>query len=781
MSRVAKDKPYKTLVAGFITEATGLTFPENSAQDIDNCDIELKGTVRRRLGLTEEADGVPIGSGDLATIVFPAGSGGYYSTSDSGTLTVQQPKLAVTVHQWPHPGGHTNLNFVVFQVGNKLIVRNWDAIPISDVAGITTVSTGPFEFDVGDPTTGMIYSVFRGIGSQTPLQSSSGFGHLWFTSKNVFPFYLQFNEDTSISLAPVGYDAANPSYVHGRFDIRDFNGVPDGLKNDERPVTLSDEHRYNLLNQGWYDDLIVNYSVAGTTTPPGSFPSNSMQWILGRNPFGLFAANDIDSIDFGNANAPRGREIYNALVGSRDNIAGGDGGPSKGTTPGGYVTPPLVDFSGAYNEMADNAFTSTAFFAGRVWFAGDVNIKRPNGVYFSKTLSKIEDSGVYMQEGDPTAQYFNAILATDGGVIYITEAATILKLQPYGSGLLVMADNGIWFIYGGTGTGGFTATNFSVEKISSTGLMSPSSVVQTDTAVMYFAENSIQAIALPQTGIVPTVTDIALTKIFTFYANINRDARTRAQGAYDPISKKIFWSYIDSETFGSPTNQSTYTNMLVLDARTGAFTKYSFTTDYNHYFVNGPGFPKRTITGVSTDPNSEFRNSLKVVILDGPGQALRIAEFDDATFTDYAEMASYTPQNYTSYVITGEETLGDLQRNKQATYVHSFFKRTETGFVVDDAGDLVLANPSGCTVQFRWDWHTTDGGNRWSKPQVAYKLRRAYLPTSPSDPLDIGDSIEYTKLKARGKGRSLSVSYTSVPNKDFQLYGWSIAFTASGV
>ena len=36
---------------GFITESTGLNFPENAATDTDNCEYTIVGDVNRRLGI----------------------------------------------------------------------------------------------------------------------------------------------------------------------------------------------------------------------------------------------------------------------------------------------------------------------------------------------------------------------------------------------------------------------------------------------------------------------------------------------------------------------------------------------------------------------------------------------------------------------------------------------------------------------------------------------------------------------------------------------------------
>ena len=780
MARATQDKGYRTFVNGLITEATGLTFPENSCRDIDNCDIELKGTVRRRLGLNEEPGGYSMNVGELDDTTN-SGSvlAGPYSRLPTVSETCDKTQIAVTVHPWPQPGG-ADLNFIVFQVGNRVFVQDWDNEAVSDPSAIAEHVTGPSSFLLDDVTNGLVYNTSHIEAAKTPLQGTPGLGRLWMTSPSHIPFYLDYNPVTKVlDLRPIGYDAADVLTLYGRLDIRDFNGVQDGEAIQNNPIVLSAKHKYNLYNQGWTDVQIVPYQAS-----QGNYPNNTQQWILGKDSSDNFDPALLVKQDFGNSPAPKGRAILHALFGDRDGAFAG------------------IAFANAEDEKADTSFTACAFYAGRVWLAGERNLKRQNGVYFSRTIQKVQDAGTLMQENDPTSEHFSDLLATDGGVIYITEAQRILRMVPFGAGLLVMATNGIWFVYGGQG--GFTATNYSVEKVSATGIIGASTVAATEQQVVFFAENSIHVVALPENGVIPAVVDIAEKKVFSYYGLINRAARERANACYDAISKKVFWSWQDQD----PEDQTgLYDRMLILDSRTGAFTKYSFTVDNVDYFGNSVVFPKRSITRpqnlenvvtatngtvihategnvvafVDASDEDEFLNSVKVVILDGTAEAIRIAEFYDINFRDYRTMSNYAVQNYISYVVTGDEILEDMQRNKQATFLHSYFNRTETGFELASDDSVIAVRVSGCTVVAQWDWHNTGSGHRWSAAQRAYRYRRPYTPVDENDEFDTGEEIVYTKLKIRGKGKALTLRYESEEQKDFQLLGFSVAFTANGV
>lgn len=811
MPRAAQDKPYSTFITGFITEATELNFPENALKDVDNCDIDITGRLRRRLGLNEEAGGYTVGAGLLANTLFTAGTnGGVYSNTLAANVTVPAEQIAVTAHVWPTPAGQEGLYLVVLQIGNTLIFRNWDGAAVSDPNFLNGLVLNPgLSLRIDNPTgfsnSGFVYKTTVDVCAATPLQGSVGFGRMWMSSSAVFPFYLEYDPVTKLITAnPIGYDAAVTIYQHGRMDIRDFNGVPDGLQPNQWQASLTQEHEYNLVNQGWDAPTpivgnvgTVQYYVNHSAT--AQYPPNNMQWFRGQDitttPPGGFNPVILDQISFGNTLAPRGSVTINALTGSKDHI------------PTQSPTFPVLNFNGKYDEPSTTGFETVAFYAGRVWLAGDTNLKRSNGVYFSATLRKISDSGVFMQVGDPTSEYLSDLLATDGGVIYITGADRIIKLIPFGAGILVFAHNGVWMISGdGTG-GGFTANNFTIQQVSSTGLIGPNALSASDQALFYFSQNSVIGVTLPAQGTIPIVQDIGRQKVFTFYNKINRDARTNARAVYDEISKKIFFFYLDEPTYSYPSFQTAYNKMLILDTRTGSFTKYSFTVTIasgSTFFALSGGFTDRypvqpeqidlvyrgvdqvlvgTDNVVTFEPSAlseNFINNYRVIVSDAANQCVQILQFYDLGFTDFATMGA-NATDYVSYAQTHPETLGDLQRDKQATYVHTFFTRTEDGFLTNPDGNLTASRPSKCTFQGQWDWQNTATGNRWSRVQQAYRYKRPYTPTGPSDTYDTGEGVIHTKLKVRGEGRALSCLYTSVTGYDFELLGFSIPYTANSV
>lgn len=784
MPRAAQDKPYVRFSNGFITEASGLNFPEGSVQDIDNCNIQLDGSVRRRFGLDQESGGTPI--------QFQRAEG------------INDEDLAYSTHQWDNADGDSSRKYVVIQVGNTLLFRNENNEALSSPNVLD--SGGEFSLDISDfvrtpselGTNAPFFVDTIEEGAKFVLQSSSGVGRLWMTSQAHFPFYLEYNSELDVFQA-FGVGKSSDPNSSRTFYIRDFNGVEDGLAVDTQPSTLSKEHLYNLLNQGWPSDKIKAY-YDSFLTGTKLYPANSQQWLLGKKDSDdTFDGELLRKQDFGNSPAPKGRAKIDPLVGSKDNIF------THTFTPD---IPSPLSFDRAQDESSLKGWKCVAFFAGRVAFAGDVNKKRPNGIYISKIITKPADAGVFGQENDPTSEHYPDLLPSDGLVVYIPEAESIELLSPFLDGLLVFARNAVWFIRGSDAS--FSATNYSVDKISTTGCLSPNSIVKSDKVNLFFAKNSIHAVSSGNNY--PVVEDIAEQKILKFYNSIPLEARAGASSVFDTVSKKAMWLYSDNP-FGG---YKIYNHVLLLDLRTGAFTKHSFYSvgdDTREFGIIGavPNDDKvnpkyqdtvvvgsdAVVVGSETVTSGAFvfdtfeetvENNVKFLVVSNEylqtGSFVHICDFNSLEFLDFLSIPNPTGNgvDYQSYVIPAPETLGDLQRNKQATYVHSFFKRTEKRFsqLTPDA-PVDYDRPSGCFVTGVWDWQVGSSNKRWSTPTQAYKPKGPKPVFADQPALPTTEGIVYSKVKVRGKGRSLAVKYSSETGKDFVLLGFSSAITANGV
>jgi hypothetical protein len=99
--------------------------------------------------------------------------------------------------------------------------------------------------------------------------------------------------------------------------------------------------------------------------------------------------------------------------------------------------------------------------------------------------------------------------------------------------------------------------------------------------------------------------------------------------------------------------------------------------------------------------------------------------------------------------------------------------RTEDGFQ-DVSGDVIPNKESSCKLQARWEWANSPNGNKWGREFETYRYNRFYMPEDINDDYDTGDKLIVTKNKLRGHGKTLSLKFSTSPNKDCNLLGWSM-------
>ena len=189
---------------GLITEATGLNFPENAATSASNCVFTLIGDVVRREGINFQANGT--------------------------TTTVDRTNSAMSSYVWNNPGGDGNSKLLVKQIGGTLYFYN--------IATATVTSPLSTQLLAGNIL--LLASVGNTLDTTAECQYADGNGYLFVYHTSCDPFAVSYNP---VTLA-VTVNAIN-------VQIRDFTGVNDGLPVNNRPTTLSDDHKYNLANQGW--------------------------------------------------------------------------------------------------------------------------------------------------------------------------------------------------------------------------------------------------------------------------------------------------------------------------------------------------------------------------------------------------------------------------------------------------------------------------------------------------------------------------------------------------
>lgn len=754
MSQAKTNKLYRTFLKGLVTEASPLTFPPDTSYDEDNCLIFVAGNRSRRLGIDFEED---------------------YAFSDYGLSEDNAVNHALIEYVWRNVQDVEGLDFLCHQSGNKVYFYNCSGTPVS-------ANQKSFSVDLS------LYTVAGYVGAETvPVQMISGKGYLFIASSCINPLIVEYDPLTdTISVDTI------------EILIRDFDGVDDTLAVDEEPTTLSNEHKYNLMNQGWV--ATATQTVSSPTlfgkfrqlTPPnttttvdiiqkyktviGKYPGNNKQWFLGKVEIeadgyrpGDFNPTLLNKVHVGNSRAPRGHFIYSAFNKDRSAVSG---------IPGLAVA-----------QEATRPST-IAFASGRIFYG------HTNNVYFSQILSEKHKAGLCFQDNDPTAEDLSDLLDNDGGVIPIPVADKIVLTKEVSNGIMVFANNGVWLISGGEK--GFSATDYQITKVSAIGTDAPHSIVDTENHIYWWSKTGIQRLEQQQGmfGSTGAFTSVNLTEntIDRLIKDIPATLRKYVKGAFDYGTNTVHWLYADAVVGKS----YFYNKFINFNIVTESFFPWSLPSE---------SFPYVTGLYVTSDINRidndqiiyvdsdvVYVNSEEVIIegtqLSAKDSFINYVVAYSNVSTYFFTMGNFTNDNYVdwekwddegseynSFVETGYEILDDATRNKAIIYLQPFFRQTEENFI-PDGDDYTLDQQSSCYLTTKWDWSNTSASNKWSTKIQAYRLQRV-PPVDPSNlSLNTGFKIVTTKNKIRGTGRAIQFRFEcSEANRNFDLLGWQVFYT----
>lgn len=757
MPKQSQKVEVNNFIKGLITEASPLNFPDNASLDEENYELNRDGTRDRRLGLGLES--------------------GYALRSAPIPFSAFDPANIVN-YKWIAVSGDASRNFLVVQ-SNKFL--DFFDLGVDDISN--TGYKGRLEV--------------ASFPDNTRFSFTSAEGRL----------VVAAGHD---SIAIVEYDGSVFSVTYDTIKVRDVWGVEEtttaSYETDPsfRSTSIPSQHQYNLYNQSWG---VPRKNSVGTLSDPASiyfgslavYPSNSeMVWpglqfqpvSGGTTPYERIFPNLYTEVLGAGARASKGYFVIDLLKRGTSRAAAFVANKTKyPELTYGSVTVPADTTSGGATVVTE--------FAGRVWYAGfegavtDGDKRSPNlsnFAVFSQLVRSRQDFTKCYQEGDPTSREGNDLVDTDGGFVRISGANRILHMINLGSSLIVLADNGVFAVTGGSDYG-FTATNYKSERLSSFGCISRSSVVVEGGRAFFWSEDGIYAIAKDQFGSFQ-VTNITEKTIQTFYEAIPNPSKEMSRGVYDPVAKKIRWVYKDGITFTSTSE----TKELILDTSIGAFyVNRIYNSSANTFEAVGIFASEAFQRGVvdvsvlagaddvlsSTDSviitetirQSGIQSARFVVAVAQSGSYYyTIGYYNNTDFRDWME-SDGVGVDAKAFLVTGTVTGGDSAIAKQIPYLTMHFRRTESGVTPE----LVPDKQSGCLVRSQWDWSESEASNKWSSLFQAYRFKRVQFVESADDAFDTGFSVVTSKNKLRGRGDAFSLYMETEPYKDCRILGWRLS------
>lgn len=644
--------------------------------------------------------------------------------------SINRAEAAVTSYLWKNVSGDGNLTLVVMQVGGTIYFYRTDAASLSAGAVSTTITL----------------STYLASGAPTPntieCQFATGNGLLFVTHPYCDPFYVSYVNDT---------DTATGNLI--TIKIRDFEGdTADTETVDSRPTAtlagLDVNHLYNLYNQGWNTTNLTAWDTSQTTMPSNA----DVMWRF-KNSSDAFDMATLANVISGNTPAPRGHFIMTLSNQDRDAAAGTTGATDTTTS---FYRP-----------------STCAFFSGRVFYAGINYSTFVSKIYFSQIAERNDQYAKCYQQNDPTAEALFDLLPSDGGVIAIPDAGTIYKLVSIAGSLLVFSSNGVWSVTGSTGIG-FTATDYSVSKISSITSTSAASFVDVGGLPAWWNSEGIYSIVAGEGS--PQVKPLSFGKIKTFYDAIPTTNKLFARGFYNLVDMTVQWLF--RSTVAATTEELfEFDFILVYNTLTEAW--YPWRLSASDVTVNGISLLLGTSGSVSI--NQVINDAADTVIDDstnnvvvyevgstssaltptfkyitsyvsGATYKFTFAEARDTTYVDWAQYDG-VGVNFDSTFTSGFKLRGDAMRKFQPTYLSVYSNNdTDTSY----------------QIRGLWDFATASSTGRWSNAQTVTHSNANY-------------GTMKARLKMRGHGVALQFKVDSVDGSPFNIIGWSEYTTGNAV
>ncbi len=678
MPRQVQEQIVNNFVRGLFTEATTLNFPEGAATETFDCIFDRTGLVTRRKGIDYEASYVQ--------------------------NTELRDDANIVGFRWENVGGAPGTIFFVYQIGRYLVFYDEDPDnALSNGIKSFEVDLNTYKVDTADP-------------KSSRCQFASFDGVLFVANQSIDPIFIE-------------YDSVGDSLTTTAITIqtRDLEGYGEaGVETDERPGTLTREHHYNLLNQGWYADAPAAFVEALLTWDNSfaDFPSNADVWWLMLTSSGALDPTNLRNNDLpGNTPAPRGHYILNEFDKDRETPTAASSTSSTGT---------LAD------ETTTSRPTAIASYAGRIWYAGVNDQKYITNLYYTQVIKSSSEYDKCYQINDPTSEHLSDTLATDGGVIKIPDMDKVVAMKQVGPALVIFASNGVWAVQGSEGLV-FKSTDFGVTKISEVNTDSDSSFVNTERGLFWWATDGIyNASQNTQSSFANVaIENITEQTIQTFFDAIPIQSKELAQGAYNREEKVIQWVY-RSTSDSDIDNRYNFDRVLNLNLITGAFYPWAIAS------VTTPPVYINSVM-VSTVGDNDAFLYLSSEQDSGTSWDFTFADETDTTYTDWVSVDA-TGVDYTSYFVAGHTLIGAGTHFAQPNYIW-FFMNNVTN--------------SALQVRGYYDWSDSGDSGKWNNFQEAYLDRDNF-------------SVCVSKLKFRGEGRSFQLYGESVTGMPFELQGWGM-------
>jgi len=523
----------------------------------------------------------------------------------------------------------------------------------------------------------------------------------------------------------------------------------------ERPTTITPQHYANLFNAGWTPALINQvYADLGVYPSLADIPQyGKITTSDTPSEIGEFSPAELEKNFFGNTPAPRGRDIYEVQ-----------------TMPGIGDASARLDFN-------SNSVDAVCFHSGRAFFAvstyktSSPNLNAEVGqaserIYYSKLVSDVKDMSVCHQEADPTSEHVSDLVATDGGYIQLKGSGLVYDMVSCAGGVVVTSSEGAWLI---TGSRGFSATDNYVTVLRKSTTIVPATLSVIGSDAVFVDDGDLYIVNVDDRGVVRAANASAgaLKSLINKATDGACVSFTDEDGNYNIAYSEDVISGVGS---GYVNDLGLYSVVISLNATKQSVLTSSYQGKYCAILNNTMvGLTVSYDDLVTFNPVPTYYSLIKSQEFSDEYTTVEfLGRYSDGTITVESTIQSAP---VVAVAQTNQLNFNDTQRIKEPLYVTTHMKFTDGVYVDDGAGNPVPDDPSQCTLTARFDNKSVS-----TTPREIYRPR--YLPVGA-----IGQAVPYdssvvsSKVKIRGRGKTMSLEFRSDEAKNSWLHGYALSMT----
>ncbi len=762
MAQSLSQKAVNNFVKGLITEAAELTFPEGASVDELNCDLRRDGTRRRRLGAV------------------------YENSHTLSSFTLSDSEITAT-GDWINVGGNADLEFLVLQKGSTLYFYNKGILPYSAQVESNSVNLASYQ-----------QSGSAGA-ENAKCQFTSIKGNLVVSSPEINTIAIVYNSSSGAF-----------TVTQVSFEVRDFEFQGDTSTYFDNESSPSQDRKYDAQNAGWN---------TGNGAPTDLTKRLTHPWFAGKDSSNNYSSSEWEKIYGGTTLTANGHYILDFFTKNRGTTSGLTG-LTKMTDAETSRFRSCVSFSGrvfyAGVDSAENA--GTILFSKIVDTVSDLGIchqqNDPTAEYESDLLDS--DGGVIRIPDAVKIQklyaYQNSLFVfAENGVWQISGVDGVFRassfsvnritrvgiLQPetfveaegvpfwwsrFGIHTLTTDDvsgqgkeqnltiptiQAFWDAIDPDAKLKVTAVYDGINKRIYWGYPDASETVESKINNFLILDIPLQAFfpwkISDQTSNTDAVDGLAF---FSGYGARPLELDVLANSSADDVL---------TSSGGTDVNAGSFVTSTVYIIKTAGNTDFTALGAANNnvgtvFTASGAG----SGTGVATQANDVTSTQIStsttgdpaiiLICRDGSTNKITMGAFTSIGFLDWGDT------NYSSFAETGYDFIGDAVTKKNAPYIVTYCRLTETGFTGNPTAGFESIRPSSLKVSAAWDFAENFGTS-----QQVYRLKFPVIPNQDDlTDFDYPEDVITSRVKILGHGRSMRIKYESEQGKDFLLLGWGM-------